>query len=169
MAPSYTWPLAPDATPAIPSAADASAAQAAANAARGIPSFLGQGLLRPFRRDTKADFAAGGGIALVRAALGQILGTKADSTRAPGECPWDTSFGSRVHLLRHQNNTAFAAVLVQEAIVRWEPRIRVIAVVLEKTLNPRERIIRVAFNVVDRGGRVLASNLSVGVPFQLAA
>ena len=37
--------------------------------------FLGFGLLRPFRRDRKADFAAAGGEALLRSAVGQILGT----------------------------------------------------------------------------------------------
>jgi len=37
--------------------------------------FLGFGLVRPFQRDGRADFAAAGGEQLVRSAVGQVLGT----------------------------------------------------------------------------------------------
>jgi hypothetical protein len=38
-------------------------------------NFLGFGLLRPFQRDLRSDFAAAGGERLIRSAVGQILGT----------------------------------------------------------------------------------------------
>jgi hypothetical protein len=54
--------------------------------------FLGFGLLRPFRRNQKADLAADGGEAAVRSAVGQILGTMAGSDVTQGEVPWRTDY-----------------------------------------------------------------------------
>ena len=36
---------------------------------------FGFGLLRPFQRDRRSDFAAAGGERVVRSAVGQVLGT----------------------------------------------------------------------------------------------
>lgn len=165
------WPLLPDPpAPSVPTPGEVSTSQAAANVSRGIPSFLGQGLLRPFRRDQKADFAAGAGIELVKAAVEQILGTKADSVRAPGELPWRTDFGSRLHLLRHQNNTDAlrdqARLMSQEALQKWEPR--VVPGIVDLIQNGREARLRVTFSVVDRGGRTLLQGAEAFVPVTLA-
>lgn len=65
------------------------------------PSFLGTNLIRPFRRDQKKDFVSASGEALVRAAVGQILATRASSDVSQGEIPWRTNFGSLLHLLRY--------------------------------------------------------------------
>jgi len=93
---------------------------------------LGFGLVRPFRRDLKSDFASAGGEALVKSAVGQILGTMASSDFTEGELPWRTEFGSLLHLLRHQPNSdllgELARVYVVDALGRWEPRIHVTAV-----------------------------------------
>ncbi len=90
------------------------------------PSFLGNGLLRPFRRDEKQDFANGGGVLLVVSAVGQILGTRAASEANQGELQWRPEFGSLVHLLKHRNNNAILRELARttsmEALDRWEPR-----------------------------------------------
>jgi uncharacterized protein len=92
-----------------------------------MQEFLGFGLLRPFRRDQKADFAAAGGGALIRSAVGQILGTVGSSDFTQGELPWRTEFGSLLHLLRHQKNDRvlqeLARVYVVDALKRWEPRV----------------------------------------------
>ena len=92
-----------------------------------MQEFLGFGLLRPFRRDQKTDFAAGGGEAVVRSAVGQILGTIGSSDFTQGELPWRTEFGSLLHLLRHQKNDRIleelARVYVVDALKRWEPRV----------------------------------------------
>jgi phage baseplate assembly protein W len=86
------------------------------------------GLLCPFRRHRKADFAAVGGEALVRSAVGQILGTMADSEFTQGELPWRTEFGSLLHLLRRQENDAVLQELarfhVADSLKRWEPACR---------------------------------------------
>ncbi len=94
--------------------------------------FLGSGLLRPFQRDEKNDFAHGEAEALVRACVGQVLGTRCSSEYAQGELPWFTEFGSLLYRLRHQKNDLalqeLARIYVVEALARWEPRIRVKAV-----------------------------------------
>lgn len=170
----FSWPLSPDPTPpAPPTPGQAQTAVASANAARGLPSFLGQGLLRPFRRDQKSDFANDSGVELVVACVGQILGTRASSPSSPGELPWRTDFGSKLHLLRHANhsdvNEALASVYAQDAITAWEPRVASLAVTIEDTGDPRVLQVRIRFNVVDRGGRTILANQEATVPVATAA
>lgn len=92
-------------------------------------SFLGFGLLVPFRRDGRGDFAAGSDVALVRASAEQVLGTECTHGTAAGELPWRPEFGSKLHLLRFRNvddpvTRALAKQYVAEALARWEPRYR---------------------------------------------
>jgi hypothetical protein len=116
--------------------------------------FLGYGLLRPFRRDRKADFAAAGGEALVRSAVGQILGTMASSEHTQGELPWRTEFGSLLHLLRHQKNDAvlqeLARVHVVDALKRWEPRVQVTSVKVTREQQDGENVlaIRLRYSII---------------------
>jgi phage baseplate assembly protein W len=146
---------------------------AAASAARGVPTFLGAGLLRPFRRDAKSDFASGTGVALVSACVGQVLGTKATSAYGAGELPWRPEFGARLHLLRHKNNREtlgdLALVMVGEALRRWEPRARVVRAEVVPGADPRRLALRVVFDVVDRSGRATAAGLEATVPLPLSA
>jgi len=89
-------------------------------------AFLGYGIIRPFQRDKKNDFASAGGRRLVASAIGQILGTEAQSEVSRGELPWRTTFGSKVHILRHRKGPAQVELLrayTQESIRRWEPRV----------------------------------------------
>ena len=117
-------------------------------------AFLGFGPIRPFRRDRKSDFAAAGGEALVRSAVGQILGTMAASDFTQGELPWRTEFGSLVHLLRHQKNDAvlqeLARVHVVDALKRWEPRVQVTSVQVTRERDRGENVlaIRLRYNVI---------------------
>lgn len=101
---------------------------------------LGRGLLRPFRRDEKNDFAYAEGEPLVRACVGQLLGMQGSSDFSRGELEWDPERGSKLYLLRHQNNDALlrelAKVYVQDAIVRFEPRVRLRAVVCTSERGP---------------------------------
>jgi phage baseplate assembly protein W len=140
------------------------AAQAASAARSGLPSFLGSGLLRPFRRDEKNDFASGSGVDLVAACAGQVLGTRATSPSGVGEIPWRPEFGSNLQALRHaQNDDALGdlgVVYVGEALRRWEPRARV-TFVTPRRPAPEKLVLDVRFDVVDRSGRVLARGLSV--------
>ncbi len=89
------------------------------------------GLLAPFRRDKKRDFASGSGPELLRAKVLQALMTEGAGPRASGELPWRTSFGAGLHLLRHQRNdevlSALARVYVRDAIARWLPSAQLVA------------------------------------------
>ncbi len=161
-----TWPLLPDPTPATPGQVTATE-QAAQALGRGLPSFLGVGIVRPFRRDEKNDFATANGLALVASCVGQALGTRGDSALGPGELPWRTEFGGRFHQLRHRNQSEalddLARVMAQEALERWEPRARAVKATIEKSLNPRLLVIRVRFDLIDRGGSVIAAGLETSI------
>lgn len=83
------------------------------------------GLLAPFRRDRKRDFASGTGLDLLVSKVVQVLATEGDTPRSSGELPWRTAFGAGLHLLRHRNNDAalreLARVQVRDALRRWVP------------------------------------------------
>lgn len=84
---------------------------------------LGFGIIRPFRRVPTNDFATASGASLVRAAVGQVLGT------ARGDVPWRPSFGTILTRLRHMRNVQalpeIARISIEDALKRWEPRIQV--------------------------------------------
>lgn len=149
---SASFPLLPEPPTAPPSA---TATVDVEGPARGTGNeFLGFGLLRPFRRDLKADFAADGGERLLRSAVGQILGTMAGSDFTQGELPWRTEFGSLLHLLRHRKNDAvlqeLARVYVVDALKRWEPRVVVTSVKATRERQDGENVLalRLRYNVI---------------------
>lgn len=149
---SATFPLLPDPAAGVPSA---SAGLDVEGPARGTGNeFLGFGLLRPFRRDLKADFASDGGERVIRSAVGQILGTMAGSDFTQGELPWRTEFGSLLHLLRHQRNDAvlneLARVYVVDALKRWEPRVVVTSVKVTRERQEGENVLalRLRYNII---------------------
>ena len=94
-----------------------------------FPDAAGYGILRPFERDDKGDFLNGGAPAIIRTALGQVLGTRSGTGSRMGELRWRPEFGSALYRLRHGNLNAvlkeLAEFYVVEAITRWEPRIRI--------------------------------------------
>jgi len=119
-----------------------------------MQELLGFGLLRPLRRDQKADFAAAGGEQLIRSAVGQILGTIGSSDNTPGELPWRTDFGSLLHVLRHQRNDTIlqelARVYVVDALKRWEPRVVVTSVQATREQQDGKNVlaIRLRYNII---------------------
>lgn len=133
---------------------------------------LGYGLLRPFRRDQKADFAAAGGIELVKSAVGQILGTLAGNNRISGELPWRTDFGSQLMLLRHRNNNLaladIAKAWIVEALQRWEPRVQITSVkITQEEAVPGEGrnvlLVRLRYNILTKpaaGNSVILPDVS---------
>jgi phage baseplate assembly protein W len=94
-----------------------------------IDQVLGFGLIHPLRFDGKSDFAAAGGLALVRSAVTQILGTRR------GELLWRMNFGALLDSLRHMPNNIptqeLARAWIVDALGRWEPRVMVKAVAFE--------------------------------------
>lgn len=119
---------------------------------------IGFGLLRPFQRDRKADFAADGGERLIRSAVGQILGTMGSSESTQGEIPWRTELGSLLRLLLHQRNDSvlqeLARVHVVDALKRWEPRVRVKSVKATRERQDGENVlaIRLRYDIVSSAG-----------------
>lgn len=94
------------------------------------PVFLGRGILAPFRRDGKGDFAAADAAENVRACVHQVLGTECsiESGNVSGELPWRPQFGSVLYRLRQrlldETTRRLAEVFVADALKRWEPRVR---------------------------------------------
>jgi hypothetical protein len=130
--------------------------------------FLGRGVTRPFRRDRKQDFAFDEGEENVRAAVGQILGTAAASDFTDGEVPWNTAFGSLVHLLKHQKNDAvlqeLARVHVADALKRWEPRVQLTSVQVTRERDRGENVLalRIRYNIISAnvpGNNVLLDSI----------
>ncbi len=83
------------------------------------------GLLSPFRRDLKRDFASTSGFELLQCKVLQTLMTEGFSPLSSGELPWRTAFGSSLTLLRHQNNNTvlveLARVYIRDALKKWIP------------------------------------------------
>lgn len=127
---------------------------------------VGTGILRPFQRDAKNDFANGSGDALLASRIGQILGTRARSGSSPGEVAWRPNFGSRLHLLRHANNTsqrqALARSYLVEALSRWEPR--VVPTEVEVESRGREIRLRLRYDVLGPTGAIQATNQEIEIP-----
>jgi len=106
------------------------------------------GLLHPFRRDLKRDFASGDGETLIRNAVAQILGTR------QGELAWRTDFSGDLEPLRNQRNDdvlqELARVYVVNALRRWEPRVHVTSVLATREQHDGENVlaIRVRYEIV---------------------
>jgi len=140
-----------------------------------VPSFLGTGLLRPFRRDQKLDFASASGETLVRACVGQILGTMCanDTGTVQGELPWRPEFGSLLYYLKHHKGPLLqqlAQVYVARALARWEPRVVITA--SQVTLSETLLTIRIRYNVIDRnvpGNQVVLRDIDQTISIPLAA
>jgi phage baseplate assembly protein W len=167
------WTLLP-----LPVTPDLQSEDPAAQAAASV-IFLGRGLLRPFVRDEKNDFANGSGADLVRAAVGQVLGTRTSTAQTIGELPWRPEFGSLLHTLRHSNNndmlTQIAKGFVVDALRRWEPRVRVTGFAINRRRSmpggPEDVLeIIVRYNVIDRnvaGNNVVLGNQQAVVEYQV--
>jgi phage baseplate assembly protein W len=116
---------------------------------------LGRGIVHPFRRDGKGDWANLAGEAMVVTHVSQILGTRATSAHGVGELPWRPEFGSWLHLLKHAPITAATPALARlycvEAIQRWEPRVRItdVSVVAEEIDTGNKLDIGARFNFID--------------------
>lgn len=136
-------------------------------------SFLGFGLLRPFVRDQKGDFATGGAEPLVQACVGQVLGTRGRNQKHEGELPWRTDFGSLLYTLKHAPNdpvtNALAHTYIVDALKKWEPRVvlRTVSFRTEKsspdvTGGDDVLVASLVYDLVD-GGTVIQENIQQDV------
>ena|SRR5436305_1329330 len=92
---------------------------------------IGSGLAFPLRADQRGALALTRGVEDIEQAMGLILGT------APGERPMRPEFGCAVHDVVF--DTVDAAIVgrihtaVHEALERWEPRIEVVDLEVERS------------------------------------
>jgi phage baseplate assembly protein W len=95
-----------------------------------------RGLLAPFRRDRKRDFASDDGDQLLASKVLQVLATEGATARSSGEMPWRTAFGTPLQRLRHQNNDValgeLARVHIRDALRRWVPEATLISVAVDR-------------------------------------
>lgn len=88
------------------------------------------GVLTPFRRDRKRDFASGDGDELLASKVEEVLATEGATSPSSGELPWRTALGCPLQLLRHQNNDAILAelarVYVRDALRKWLPEVQIV-------------------------------------------
>lgn len=124
-------------------------------------STLPRGLLVPFRRDKKSDFASASGEQLLASKVRQALLTEGDTPRSSGELPWRTAFGGALTLLRFQGNDAalreLARVYVAEALRRWVPN----ATLKGLEMSQEGSAIRVRVHVSDGP---IATTVDAGIP-----
>lgn len=96
---------------------------------------VGAGIVTPFQRDLKQDFANAVGPELIRQNIGQILGTLAQGRTNRGELSWRPEFGSLLPIMQYRNiNEVFFELIrtrVVDAIERWERRVRVEDVIIQ--------------------------------------
>jgi phage baseplate assembly protein W len=123
------------------------------------------GLLRPFQRDQKNDFAQGSGNDLLKSRIGQILGTE------EGELAYDSAFGSKLHLLRHRGATfdqettdELARFYVVDAVRRYERRARITKVAVRRTSAGNGEEIHVKFVPIDARGNAQGPEDSITIP-----
>ena len=120
------------------------------------------GILTPFRRDRKNDFASGTGDELFKSQVIQVLMVEADTPKSSGELPWRTSFGSAVHLARHHRNDAVISELVRvyarDVLKRWFPDVTVTRLDVQQDLA--SLILRVGFKGPNSGEESISLRVS---------
>lgn len=126
--------------------------------------FQARGLLVPFQRDGKGDFANGSGDAFWVSKVLQVLAMK------PGECDWAPKLGCDIHKARHKNDTPILRAMIrssiQEAFTNWLPSL-VLTDVLFRA-EGRALHVEVWFNEWSGAGKRFAEDLTATVPVTLA-
>lgn len=135
-----------------------------------LDSFLGNGIIRPFQRDKKNDFANASGKRLVSSTIGQILGTQAQGQVANGEIRWRQDFGSLFYLLKHRKGRIVKELgrqYAQDALNRWEPRVVVTKVVPVFDSERRLASFKITADLIDEnvpGNQVLIPGVEAEIP-----
>jgi phage baseplate assembly protein W len=124
------------------------------------------GLLAPFRRDRKRDFASGAGAELLASKVMQALMTCGATPRSSGELPWRTSFGAGLDILRHQRNDAalaeLARVQVRDALKRWVPEAELVEVTA--TRDGANLQLKVRFHGAKNAAEAATTEIEIAVP-----
>jgi phage baseplate assembly protein W len=134
---------------------------------------LGRGVLRPFVRNSEGDFANSNDLDLIRAEVGQTLGTIASSGDSRGEVPWRPEFGSLLYRLRYQNLDSslveITRAYVAEAIQTWNPRVRIRKTVITPDLENNLLSIVLRYDILaTRNRSAISENEQVQLNLRLA-
>lgn len=113
MTTSASYTLADDPAP-LPAAAAVQASEVVPNAS---PLTVARGLLLPFQRNQRSDFANATGSELWIARVKLLLSVRGPTERGVGEIAWRPEEGAPLHLLRHQNNTPMMREMARHYIV----------------------------------------------------
>ena len=117
---------------------------------------FGEGIICPFQRDGKGDFAHASGLTVLKSDIGELLGIIGPGKSQPGELPWRTSLGSRLVDLKHRrvHSEMIRAMAEQQTsgvVRRWEPRVIVGPTTVEVVdTGARENTLRVVFAYTPR-------------------
>jgi uncharacterized protein len=126
------------------------------------------GLLLPFIRDRKRDFASASGAELDRTKVKLILGTEGPSERAPGELVYMSSFGSLLQQLRHAGQVAGVEevyrALTNDALKTWAPGL-VAKHVVVVPVGTRTRVTIYVNRMTATGQSVYDKDLSIETEF----
>lgn len=116
---------------------------------------FGRGIICPFQRDGKSDFANDSGRRLLSSDIGELLGILGPTPTKPGEIPWRTELGSRLHALRHRKLhsemiKATAEQMTSGPVRMWEPRVRPGTTTIE---TEGENTMKIRFSYIPIGNR----------------
>lgn len=119
--------------------------------------YLGAGIVLPFRRDGKQDFANSSGLEMIRSSLRLILGTMCAGPENEGEIRFNQRLGTLIQTLRHRNiddpaTQEIAVHYVYEAIRDNEPRVIPLDFRVDKDADRNQMKLRLAYKVVDESG-----------------
>ena len=115
---------------------------------------FGCGIVCPFQRDGKGDFANDCGLPLLKSDIGELIGIMGPTTFQPGELPWNMDIGSRVFQMRHRGmnvemTRATAADFVESPVRVFEPRARPINT--EVVIDFNRSVLTIKFNYAPIG------------------
>jgi hypothetical protein len=118
-------------------------------------AYLGTGVVLPFRRDGKDDFAHATGIDLINSSLLIILGTRRAGPSSNGEVPFNQKLGTLLPHLRHRNlnnptTEELATHYVVDSISENEPRVQPKAVGYKPRPAKNRLALRLRYDIVSR-------------------
>jgi len=117
---------------------------------------FGQGIVCPFQRDGKGDFANAEGMRLLKSDIEELIGLIGASPNDPGELPWDPERGSRIGSLKHrQLHSEMVRALAEQYTAtpmrRYERRVRTGPVRIETDENSLKVIVSFAPKTTQMG------------------
>lgn len=135
------------------------------------PSWAPRGLLVPFQRDQKSDFANGTGEVLLRSQVQTLLMTRAASEdgSAYGELEWDQEAGSQLYRVRHLrlNDPGLVELFryrVAEPVAAQLRRVRITKLRVELDRNQRASRVKIGLQPTDARGTSLGDPIALEVP-----